>query len=300
MLQRAIVIAIGAPIFIAIVVWPGAWPFAVVIAMLTLMAQREFYRATLLAPATPRVAFGYAASLLLWAGAVPLLDPRGASGAGPFLAGPRTAALFFLGLTICIVGSLIAELPRPDRAPLRNLSPTWLGVLYVGWLFPFVVRLRFLAREDLLRSGWPGPAPGSWMAAVEPGAWAVLFVLLVNWSVDTLAYLVGRAAGRHKMSPVLSPNKTWEGAAGGFAGALVVAAALAGWLRLPMPWALSAGVLVGVLAQLGDLCKSAIKREIGVKDFGALLPGHGGILDRFDSLLFTASAVYCLTVMWPG
>src|SRR5262249_61276596 len=97
----------------------------------------------------------------------------------------------------------------------------------------------------------------------------------------------------------LSPNKTWEGAAGGFAGALVVAAALAGWLRFPFAWAITAGILIGVLAQLGDLCKSAIKREIGAKDFGALLPGHGGILDRFDSLLFTATAVYFLTVSWP-
>src|SRR5437868_4505696 len=153
MLQRAIVVAIGAPVFIAIVVWPGAWPFAVAIAVLTLMAQGEFYAATRRAGAAPAVLFGYAASLVLWAAAVPLLEPGGSAAANHFLPGPRSAALFFLGLTVCIGGSLIAELPRRDRAPVRNLAPTWLGVVYVGWLFSFVARLRFLSHEDLLRIG---------------------------------------------------------------------------------------------------------------------------------------------------
>src|SRR5262245_55234286 len=138
MLQRAIVIAIGAPLFIAIVVWPGGWPFAVTIAALTLMALSEFYRASRSTGAAPAARFGYAASLALWVSAVPLLDPPGGAPAGPFLPGPRSATLFFLGLTACIAGSLIAELPRRDRAPLRNLGPTWFGVVYIGWLFSFV------------------------------------------------------------------------------------------------------------------------------------------------------------------
>ena len=114
----------------------------------------------------------------------------------------------------------------------------------------------------------------------------------------TMAYLAGKAFGKHKLAPVLSPGKTWEGAAGGFLGALIMAALLGWLLRFPLAWSLTAGALTGLVAPLGDLFESAFKREIGVKDLGTMLPGHGGALDRFDSLLFTAPLVYWLTVAW--
>jgi len=299
MLQRALSIVVGVPIFLAVLFWPGGWPFTALVVLLTLLALHEFYTGCRAAGAAPAAGAGYAAALIFIASAVPLLDPARRPDAAPFFAGPRSITLFAVGLTLLVILSLAVELARRERAPLRNLAPTWLGVVYVGWLFPFLARLRWLGSGDLARIGAEA-AGGPGALALEPGARTLLFLLLMNWSVDTLAFLVGSTWGRHKLAPSISPNKTWEGAAGGLLGSIAVSAAAGAWLRFPLPWALAAGLLVGVLAQLGDLCKSSIKREIGVKDFGAIMPGHGGILDRFDSLLFTAPAVYFLLVLWPG
>jgi phosphatidate cytidylyltransferase len=139
----------------------------------------------------------------------------------------------------------------------------------------------------------------------------VTFLLCVVWAGDTVALYVGRAFGRHKMAPSLSPNKTWEGAAGSVAGSLLVAGGLLGLehylavrfdsarLSYPDPlwyWLLLA-VLVNVAAQVGDLAESALKRSVGVKDSGTLLPGHGGILDRIDALLLAAPVLWYAQVI---
>jgi phosphatidate cytidylyltransferase len=299
MLQRTISIVIGAPLFLLAVLWRSAWPCTLLIGALAILALVEFYAACRRAGSAPAAGFGCAAAMVILASSVPLLDPPGVTLSPGLFAGPASATLFFLGLTLLVASSLAAELARADRAPLRNLGPTWLGVLYIGWLLPFAARLRWLTGADLLRIGWPAPPEPGWLSAIEPGAWLLLFVLLVTWSVDTLAYLVGKAVGRHRMAAALSPGKTWEGAAGGFIGAVAVAGLLGWLLRFPAGWALAAGALIGVVAQIGDLCESAIKREIGIKDFGDLIPGHGGALDRFDSLLFNAPAVYFLLLLWP-
>jgi len=134
----------------------------------------------------------------------------------------------------------------------------------------------------------------------------VTFLLCTVWAGDIVALYVGRAFGRHKMAPKLSPNKTWEGAVGSVAGSLLVTGALLGlahlfavqWdsARLSYPediwyW-LSLAVLLNVAAQAGDLAESALKRSAGVKDSGTLLPGHGGVLDRIDALLFAAPILW--------
>lgn len=120
---------------------------------------------------------------------------------------------------------------------------------------------------------------------------AVLFLLLIVWGCDSAAYYSGRALGRHKLAPAISPNKTWEGAIGGLLGASVVGAAAGAWWVLPELGA-ARGALAGALAssagQIGDLVESLWKRGAGVKDSGVFLPGHGGFYDRIDSLLFAA------------
>jgi phosphatidate cytidylyltransferase len=134
----------------------------------------------------------------------------------------------------------------------------------------------------------------------------VAFLLCVVWAGDTAALYVGRAWGRHKMAPSLSPNKTWEGALGSLAGSLLAAGALLGlahlfatqwdkvWLSYPedLWYWLGLAVLVNVAAQVGDLAESALKRSAGVKDSGNLLPGHGGVLDRIDALLLAAPVLW--------
>jgi phosphatidate cytidylyltransferase len=126
----------------------------------------------------------------------------------------------------------------------------------------------------------------------DPGAWVVLFVVFTTWICDVGAFLVGRRFGKQKLAPAISPGKTVEGSVGGWLCAVGTAWLFGMGLGLDARIACLLGALVGVLAQVGDLCESALKRDLGIKDFGGLLPGHGGVLDRFDSLLLTAPMVY--------
>ena len=155
------------------------------------------------------------------------------------------------------------------------------GPMYVGFL---------LAHVPMLRE-WDG-ADGS-------GRDWLLFAILATFATDTGAFFTGKALGRHLMTPRLSPKKTWEGAIGGFLCAVGVAMALDSILELSVPiWQLALlGSAVGIFAQMGDLLESSIKRAWGVKDAGALLPGHGGVLDRIDSIVFTVPLMYYLVAL---
>lgn len=278
-----------AVIVAALLVWSGGpdpfpgWPFALLVTALSLLALGEFYRGCRTAGYAPLEGFGFAAALLLAALATPVVrDPDG--------------DVTRFGLTVLLLGSLVAEAMRSDRAPLRNLAALWLGALYIGWLFPFAIRLRLAGTTARDHLDWT--LPHEWMAQIGEGAWLVGFTIAITSASDIAALLAGKAWGRRQLAPRLSPAKTVEGALAGFLGAVLMGAGLSVWLQLPPAFALTAAVLVGVLGQLGDLSKSAFKREIGIKDFGTLIPGHGGVLDRFDSLLFTAPAVYWLLILW--
>jgi phosphatidate cytidylyltransferase len=141
---------------------------------------------------------------------------------------------------------------------------------------------------------------GAWRCAVdlravpEYGIWWLLFALSVNWAGDIAAYYVGRAIGKHKLAPRISPGKSWEGAIASLAGAIALGVAMqaAGLLDISVPSMVALSVLANAAGQVGDLVESAMKRGAGVKDSGTLLPGHGGFLDRLDSSLFTLPAVY--------
>jgi len=153
---------------------------------------------------------------------------------------------------------------------LIDMSMGLLAVSYVG-LFVYVYLLRTL--------------PNGWI-------W-IVFMLAGTWVSDTAAFFVGKYFGRRRLARALSPGKTIEGAVGGTAGSFLVAAAfLSIYPFLPPASLLALGLLVGLAAQAGDLVESAFKRQVGVKDAGDLIPGHGGMLDRFDSMLFTAPLVY--------
>jgi phosphatidate cytidylyltransferase len=177
-------------------------------------------------------------------------------------------------LTGLIVLTLLLELftKKNLRDALMDGAVLLMGVFYVGWLLGHVILLRNM----------------------EEGVYLVFFIFLVTWSCDTGAYYTGRLIGRRPLSPGVSPKKTVEGAAGGLVWALA-ASLLARWWFLPqlsLSEAVGLGLFLGILAQLGDLTESMIKRSTGVKDSGGLLLAHGGILDRVDSLIFTAPAFY--------
>ena len=125
----------------------------------------------------------------------------------------------------------------------------------------------------------------------EYGLFAVLWLFAVVWSADTLAYVFGRLIGGPKLAPAISPNKTWAGLVGAISGGVVASAAMGWYGALPTVWPLLvAGGVLAVLEQLGDLFESAAKRRFGVKDAGRIIPGHGGVLDRVDGLIFAAVA----------
>lgn len=139
------------------------------------------------------------------------------------------------------------------------------------------------------------------------GVYLVWMIFISSWICDTCAYVTGMAFGKHKLAPVLSPKKSIEGSIGGVVGSAVVGALFAWLLLLPITqkpetvWVVAViGAAGAVISQVGDLAASAIKRDHQIKDYGKLIPGHGGIMDRFDSVLFTAPVIYYLSVLLLG
>jgi phosphatidate cytidylyltransferase len=157
---------------------------------------------------------------------------------------------------------------------------TLAGIIYIGWMMSHFIPLRQLDSAG----------------GADIGRDWVLFALFTNIAVDTTAFFVGRAWGRHRLAVTISAKKTWEGAVAGFvaaiATALVLTVILPNLADVPYWQAAILGALVGIFAQLGDLAESLLKRSVGLKDSGTIVPGHGGLLDRMDSIIFTVVVVY--------
>jgi len=188
----------------------------------------------------------------------------------------RAAATYSLAAMAMLTWILFLERNR-ERA-IQTTAITLFGMAYTAWNLGHLMLIRDL------------PA----------GRGALLVLLFAIWGSDTGAYYAGSRYGRHRIFPAISPKKTWEGSVAGLAAA-VVAATLATALFYPpltVAAALLLGLAVGVAGQLGDLFESMLKRSAGIKDSSHLLPGHGGLLDRLDSLIFAAPAFYYLVVHW--
>ncbi|HEX9615549.1 MAG TPA: phosphatidate cytidylyltransferase, partial [Bacteroidota bacterium] len=181
---------------------------------------------------------------------------------------------------------------------ILNIGATLAGVLAISLSYGLLIGLR-----ELFSSGFPihkfveGSLFGGEkeLARVHAwGGWTVLSVFVALWMCDTAAYFVGSTLGKHKLFERVSPGKTWEGSVAGFLGAVgVMVGAREGWLGyLTITDAVILGILIGVFGQVGDLIESRFKRDAGVKDSSAIIPGHGGVYDRFDSLVFIAPIVY--------
>ncbi len=190
--------------------------------------------------------------------------------------GMAFAGPVLMGLVLAAFLLVMGTTPELDGAADR-VGRLMLGVLYVGGLFAFISLIRRLDQGV----GW------------------IFLLLAASWLGDTGAYFAGRALGKRKLAPRLSPKKTWEGAIGGFFTSMA-GAVLFGWLfGLDTSWLVLAalGGLLDIFGVLGDLAESMLKRAFGVKDSGGILPGHGGILDRVDSVLFAGPVLY-LVVSW--
>lgn len=255
---RVLSALIGVPILVA-VVWFGEPWFSLGVALVAGLAAREFFHLASQTGGQP----------LTWLGVLGSL----AFVANGYQEGSYSMPLLALAVILPLMLLL-------GRRPLAGAFAAWAwtlaGTLYVGFLLSYFPLLRQL----------------------EGGREWVLFTVFTVFACDTSAYFVGRWLGRRPFFSAISPKKTWEGAVGGAIGALVAALVLWALLRLSVGWpqALFLGVLLTLFAQIGDLTESMLKRSAGIKDAGHLIPGHGGMLDRLDSLLFPVVIVYYYVV----
>lgn len=278
--KRVVVAAVGIPLALFLI-FLGGWPLTIFVAVISGLAAREFYG---LSSAREVQALGGLGIL----GAVGLVLLAGAhlsfQGAAPWV----LALLITLFLTAAAAAIWVRW---PGGSPLLAIPMTLAGALYTGGTLSFAVFLRHLPdfSEALARGG------------VFQGPLLLVLPLAVSWTGDSAAYFFGHAWGKKKLIPSVSPGKTVVGGVAGLLTAIATGGLVAGvFLELnPDPWlslALGAGIglLLGVVSQVGDLVESVLKREAGVKDSSGLLPGHGGILDRFDATFFSLPMAYGL------
>lgn len=185
--------------------------------------------------------------------------------------------IFFL---LIILALLLSELFRNKSSAINNLGSTLLGIFYIGFFAASILNLREFYNTSAF--------------TYSQGGYLILAILVSIWLCDSAAYFIGSAYGLHKLMPRVSPKKSWEGAIAGFIFAVIgmIAAKSLVLDFLTTANAIVIGIIVGLFGQIGDLVESLIKRDANVKDSSAIIPGHGGIFDRFDSLLFTAPIVY--------
>jgi phosphatidate cytidylyltransferase len=259
LVSRVVVALVGLPVVLGLVYLGGWWLFGLA-AVAALLALHEF--AALIRPLRPLVLGGYVGALLI------LLGAR--LGDHEWVLGGVLATVL-----VTFVLHALAETRQP---PTVAIGSTVLGTIWIGLGLAHMLLLRQLDSHGTL---------------------IVFTVLLAVWAADTLALFAGKLLGRHKLAPVMSPGKTWEGFVAGTLGAVAVcffalyedrAEFLSIWQALVL------GLVLAVAGVLGDLFESAVKRDMNVKDSGRLLGGHGGVLDRVDALLFAAPAAFYLVL----
>ncbi len=268
LVKRVLVSLVLLPVGLIFIYW-GGWAYAALIALIIALAAWEYanlFRAADLQPAAWLVAGGAALFVL----------GRAYNG---FASAPWIASLIILG---AMTVHLVAYERGRDRAA-TDFAVTLSGAFYLGWIGAYLVSLRGLPQ----------------------GMWWVLTALPAVWLADSGAYLIGRKIGKHKMTRRLSPKKSWEGYFSGVVFAVLFTPLLVlGWQALgadpaliTLPRAALTGLVLGSLPVLGDLGESMIKRQVGIKDSGNLLPGHGGAFDRIDSWLWAGVLGYYL-IAW--
>ena len=258
---RLITAAVALPLLLYIILYPSHLPISLLVTILGIVGISELAVMAFPENREQRIFTSVLGGIFVCACALP--EP-------PWLS---------ISLTTCLILSLLWTLftGKDMENGLRDLCFTMFSLLYVGFLLPHFV----------------------WLHRIEgTGTWLVIFVLVVAMAGDTGGYFAGKSFGNRKLIPRVSPGKTVEGAVGVIAASIVgaIIAKLTFLADFGWPEILILAALMGVLGQLGDLVESVIKRSFGVKDSGWLFPGHGGVLDRIDSLLFQVALVYYYVV----
>lgn len=276
--KRVAFAAVAIPLAVGLV-WLGGWPLAVLVSLIAVLGLRELFDIAARQGNGPLRGIG-----MLLAAVIPLM-------AYAALTSPEVAGKVTRWLPYLVAGAIIALLVQalavraPTERPLGAVAITLFGIGYTSVLPTFLLDIR---HATMPMQSWAGVA-------------LVFFPLVVTWACDTAAMFGGRAIGGPKLSPTISPGKTRAGGIAGLVGGVAVAPVFALWLfpaagiAMDLAHALVTAGILATIGQLGDLAESLFKREAGVKDSSALIPGHGGVLDRFDSLyvvLPVAAACY--------
>lgn len=278
--KRWAVAGVGIPTVLGLF-YLGGWYLALPLAIFAVLATLECYR----------LAAAKGMSALTWIGATTSAGLVACAAWQPTYGGfaPVALALLAAAAVVSLVASLAVR--GPERKPLGSVAVTLFGSLYGGLSLSFALLLSALPAVD----GWAGSPP-----VRGAGLMVVALPLAATWVGDASAFFAGTAWGKSKLAPSISPNKSWIGFWGNLIGA---AAAAAVWYRVAEPrlpsmdlggiWVVAVmGASLGLAAVIGDLVESLLKREAGVKDSGTFFPGHGGVLDRIDSLVFTIPLAY--------
>jgi phosphatidate cytidylyltransferase len=253
-------LVVGA-VMLAVVIWGRVLGLGILLGLIAAIAAAEFYRITRRENRLPNEVFGVLAAAAM----------------------PVAAAIWGkIGLTATITILMVASLVWHvafHRVRTADTAVTVFGAVYVGFLLAHLVLVR----------------------ALDSGTELALTIIVSVWANDVFAYLIGSTIGRHKLAPRISPGKSWEGLAAGtvFTVAVWIALYFAIDSPLSLGWLIFVGIGISVAAIVGDLAESRLKREANVKDSGRILPGHGGFLDRFDSLILVSVVAYYLLV-WGG
>lgn len=273
MKQRILVAVVGIPLLLAVLCWAPDWATALLLAALSVIAAHELLTAVCGAEKAKRWTALPAVTGALVIAAVYFSGEHYAdSPAGTVLRWLIAAAVLALLL------ASVLTYGRPGALVLQDVCVMAVAGLVIPWAFSCMLQLRMLPH----------------------GAGMVLMPLVAAFCSDSAALFTGMACGRHKMAPLVSPHKTVEGALGGIAGGVVgmvifrIVFYFCTLVPLHIGWCVVIGLAGALMGELGDLSFSVIKRQVGIKDYGGLLPGHGGVLDRFDSVLFAAPMIWII------
>jgi phosphatidate cytidylyltransferase len=253
--QRVLSAIVGIPVLVAIVLWGPAWLYAGVVLAFALGAQSELYGMFRAAGVEADRGAGLALGALVVAA---------------FAADRPVLLPLALSLAVIVVVALGVRRDAGSERAWAGLTLTLLGVCYCGWLLGHAI----------------------WLRALPDGRALTLFALGVTWCGESSAFFVGRRFGRRRLAPRLSPGKTVEGGVAQVIASITAALLGARVVGLAPSEAVTVGLLLGIVGQFGDLSESFLKRSAGAKDAGHVIPGHGGLLDRLDSLLFNVPALY--------
>jgi phosphatidate cytidylyltransferase len=306
LLSRVLVAVVAIPL-IYFITLQGGFVFFLFIALIASLALYEYFKMVEQKGAKPLVWVGIVFGILLQTvflyERIRFLVLNYLATIGTFPYYPTQFVILLLVAAIFVFVVILIELFRNNGSAILNISSTLFGVFYISLFLGMFIATRelfewehfnsfFLTHSfsEILNGNTNGFLPNSkiW------GGFFIFSIFVTVWICDSAAYFAGRAIGKHKLFVRVSPNKTWEGAIFGFVFSIITMIAAKYLLLqfLPLHHAIVIGIIIGTVGQVGDLCQSLLKRDSGIKDSSALIPGHGGFFDRFDSIIFISPLLY--------